>query len=71
VTVKILQFPSRSHFDRRRPENRLKRVTMEAEQLEERQVDYWLSLADAAFNNSQERPKEKKKRRKNKNEGAA
>jgi len=29
---------------------------MEAEQLEERQIDYWLSLADAAFNRSKERP---------------
>ena len=56
--MKVLQFPSYfpSRLDRPRPENRLKRVTMEAEQLEERQIDYWLSLADAAFNRSKERP---------------
>jgi hypothetical protein len=30
---------------------------MEAEQLEERQIDYWLSLADSAFDDSWERPK--------------
>jgi hypothetical protein len=57
--VTVLQFPSYfpSHFDRRRPENRLKRVTVEAEQLEERQIDYWLSLADSAFDDSWEPPK--------------
>ena len=53
--MKVLQFPS--HFDRRRPENRLKRVTMEAEELEDRQIDYWLALADTAFDNSWEPPK--------------
>lgn len=53
--MKVLQFPSHSHFDRRRPENRLKRVTIEAEQLEDRQIDYWLSLADTALNASWER----------------
>jgi hypothetical protein len=59
--VKILQFPTHfpSHFDRRRPENRLKRVTMEAEQLEDRQVDYWLSLADSALDTSWESRKRK------------
>jgi hypothetical protein len=57
--VSVLQFPSHfpSHFDRRRPENRLQRVTMEAEQLEERQIDYWLALADSALDDSWERPK--------------
>lgn len=55
--MKVLQFPS-AQFDRRRPENRLKRVTMEAEQLEDRQVDYWLSLADSAFDQSWQPPKE-------------
>lgn len=55
--MKVLQFPS-SHFDRRRPENRLQRVTMEAEELEDRQVDYWLSLADAALDDSWQPPKE-------------
>lgn len=55
--MKVLQFPS-SHFDRRRPENRLQRVTMEAEELEDRQVDYWLSLADAALDDSWEAPKQ-------------
>ena len=54
--MKVLHFPS-SHFDRRRPENRLKRVTMEAEQLEDRQVDYWLSLADSALDDSWQPPK--------------
>jgi hypothetical protein len=44
-------------LDRRRPENRLKRVTMEAEQLEERQIDYWLALADSAFDRSWDRSK--------------
>lgn len=55
--MKVLQFPS-SQFDRRRPENRLKRVTLEAEELEDRQVDYWLSLADSALDNSWEPRKE-------------
>ena len=55
--MKVLQFPS-SQFDRRRPENRLQRVTMEAEQLEDRQIDYWLSLADSALDDSWEPPKE-------------
>ena len=55
--MKVLQFPS-SHFDRRRPENRLKRVTMEAEELEDRQIDYWLSLADTALDDSRQPPKE-------------
>jgi hypothetical protein len=55
--VKVLQFPS-SQFDRRRPENRLQRVTMEAEELEDRQIDYWLSLADSALNDSWQPPKE-------------
>lgn len=55
--MKVLQFPH-SHFDRRRPENRLKRVTMEAEELEDRQVDYWLSLADSALDDSWQPPKE-------------
>lgn len=47
-------------MDRRRPENRLKRVTLEAEQLEERQIDYWLSLADAAFEDSWEKQQDRK-----------
>ena len=55
--MKVLQFPS-SQFDRRRPENRLKRVTMEAEELEDRQIDYWLSLADTALDDSWQPPKE-------------
>ncbi len=54
--MKVLQFPS-SHFDRRRPENRLKRVTMEAEELEDRQIDYWLALADTALDDSWQPPK--------------
>jgi hypothetical protein len=49
--MKVLQFPL-PRMDRRRPENRLKRATLEAEELEERQIDYWLSLADAAFDDS-------------------
>jgi hypothetical protein len=49
--MKVLQFPL-PKMDRRRPENGLRRATIEAEQLEERQIDYWLSLADAAFDDS-------------------
>ena len=60
--MKVLQFPS--HFDRRRPENRLRRVTMEAEQLEDRQVDYWLSLADTALDTAWESRKRKEEGKK-------
>jgi hypothetical protein len=56
--VKVLQFPSSQQFDRRRPENRLQRVTMEAEELEDRQINYWLALADSALNDSWQPPKE-------------
>lgn len=57
--MKVLQFPNPA-FERRRPENRLKRATIEAEQLEERIVDYWLSLGDAALDNRREEKEERK-----------
>jgi len=57
--MKVLQFPL-PKMDRRRPENGLKRATLEAEQLEERQIEYWLSLADAALDDSWERQEERK-----------
>jgi hypothetical protein len=52
--VKVLQLPIPG-LERRRPENRLKRSMIEAEQLEDRVVDYWLSLADVAFEGSREK----------------
>jgi hypothetical protein len=57
--VKVLQFPNPG-FERRRPENRLKRSMIEAEQLEDRIVDYWLSLADAAFANTRGKNEQRK-----------
>ena len=35
--------------DRRKPQNRLRRATREAEDLEERMVDYWLELGKVAL----------------------
>jgi hypothetical protein len=42
-------FVERPNQDRRKPANRLKRATREAEILEERMVDYWLELGKAAL----------------------
>jgi hypothetical protein len=57
--VKVLQFPILG-LERRRPENRLKRSMIEAEELEDRMVDYWLSLGDAALDNRREEKEERK-----------
>lgn len=57
--MKVLQFPS-SHGERRRPENTLRRATTEAEQLEERQIEYWLALADTAFQRDWEKLRPRK-----------
>jgi hypothetical protein len=57
--VKVLQFPTPS-FERRRPENRLKRSMLEAEQFEDRTIDYWLYLADIALDNRREEKEERK-----------
>jgi hypothetical protein len=57
-TLNVLQFPER--IDRRRAENRLRRATMDAEELEERQITYWLSLADAALDTSWDRLRERR-----------
>ena len=42
-------FVQPANQDRRKPSNRLKRATMEAEQLEERMVNHWLELGKAAL----------------------
>jgi hypothetical protein len=42
----------------------LKRATWEAEQLEERQIDYWLSLADSALDDSPETQRERERQKK-------
>jgi len=56
---KVLQFPERP--ERRRAENRLRRATQDAEEFEDRQIDYWLALADVALDNSWERLRERKR----------
>jgi hypothetical protein len=57
---KVLQFPERP--ERRRAENRLRRATQDAEEFEDRQIDYWLALADVALDNSWERLKERNRK---------
>ena len=57
---KVLQFPERP--ERRRGENRLRRATQDAEEFEDRQIDYWLSLADVALDNSWERLRERNRK---------
>jgi hypothetical protein len=42
-------------YDRRRPANRLKRATREAEILEERQIDLWLELGRIALSEKTEK----------------
>jgi hypothetical protein len=59
--MKVLNFPL-PNIDRRRPENRLKRSMIEAEELEDRQVDYWLALADTALENTEGLPDERNKK---------
>jgi hypothetical protein len=59
--MKVLNFPL-PNIDRRRPENRLKRSMIEAEELEDRQVDYWLALADTALDQSWNSPGEREKK---------
>jgi hypothetical protein len=44
-----LWFVQGTPYDRRRPANRLKRATMEAEMLEERQINLWLELGTVAL----------------------
>jgi hypothetical protein len=58
--LKLLQFPL-PKMNRRRPENALRRATQEAEQIEERQIDYWLALADTALDSSWDRLRLRKK----------
>lgn len=57
---KVLQFPERP--ERRRAENRLRRATQDAEEFEDRKIEYWLSLADVALDNSWERLKERNRK---------
>jgi hypothetical protein len=46
-----LWFVQRGFHDRRRPANRLKRATREAEILEEGRIDLWLELGRIALSN--------------------
>jgi hypothetical protein len=47
-------FAQRLSFDRRRPANRLKRATREAEMLEERRIDLGLELGRIALSDEAE-----------------
>jgi hypothetical protein len=49
-----LWFVHRPPFDRRRPANRLKRATREAEIMEERRIELWLELGRIALNDTSE-----------------
>lgn len=58
--MNVLHFPHLK-ADRRKVENRLQRATTEAEQLEERQIEYWLGLADTALDDSWETESRRKR----------
>jgi hypothetical protein len=49
--------------DRRKQENRLRRIALDAERQDESQIERWLDLGDVALRDAQENEERGKKRR--------